>query len=207
MSFFSRRTATPVVPPVDAANLMDPDLPIILRYYTFVSGSLTPWERVVLSGLVKRLEPKTCLEIGTFDGRTTWNIAANAPEDSVIYTFDLPQEHLEKTELSIDELDRPYIDKQESGLQFKGSEYETKIKQLFGDSATFDFSPYHEEMDFIFIDGSHSYEYVKNDSEVALKLRRSEESLLLWHDYNRPKEWPGLIQGIDEMYKVGGSLQ
>ena len=38
-------------------------------------------------------------------------------------------------------------------------------------------------MDFIFVDGSHSYDYVLNDSRKALSLLRGGKGIILWHDY------------------------
>jgi len=52
-----------------------------------------------------------------------------------------------------------------------------------GDSASFDWAPYEGTLDFIFIDGAHSQEYVLSDSRQAfrlLKLRRHHPV----HDYD-----------------------
>ena len=59
-----------------------------------------------------------------------------------------------------------------------GSECRFPYDQLFGDSGTFDFSPYYP-IDAWFIDGKHSYDYVVRDSEQAL---RSRPHLVIWHD-------------------------
>ena len=47
-----------------------------------------------------------------------------------------------------------------------------------GDSASFDFSKLGTRMDFIFIDGSHAYEYVLRDSETARGLLRDGRGLI-----------------------------
>jgi len=39
-------------------------------------------------------------------------------------------------------------------------------------------------MDMVFVDGAHSYEYVKNDSRIAMKMLRDGKGLIVWHDYN-----------------------
>ena len=36
-------------------------------------------------------------------------------------------------------------------------------------------------MDFIFVDGAHSYDYVKNDSQKAWQMLRS-GGIVAWHD-------------------------
>lgn len=56
------------------------------------------------------------------------------------------------------------------------------IRQVYGDSVNFDFSPYHGVMDVVFIDGAHTADYVKNDTEKALKMLRPEGGLMIWHD-------------------------
>ena len=47
---------------------------------------------------------------------------------------------------------------------------EKQITQLYGDSANFDFSPYAGRMGLVFVDGSHSYDYVLQDTASALRL-------------------------------------
>lgn len=71
-----------------------------------------------------------------------------------------------------------------------------RVKQLFGDSADFDFSPY--EVDFVFVDGSHAYEYVMSDSRRALAMLRNGRGLVLWHDYG---EWEGVTRALNELHE------
>jgi predicted O-methyltransferase YrrM len=59
-----------------------------------------------------------------------------------------------------------------------------RIHRLFGDSATFDFSPFHNQVDLFFIDGAHSYQYVRNDTEKALPCVKK-GGVIAWHDYGR----------------------
>jgi hypothetical protein len=97
--------------------------------------------------------------------------------------------------------DRKYIDKANSGLRFRGTDVEDKILQLYGDSATFDYRPYLGKVDFVFIDGSHSYHYVLHDSWTALELVRG-PGLIVWHDYVSKGHqcWPGLVRALDELH-------
>jgi predicted O-methyltransferase YrrM len=62
---------------------------------------------------------------------------------------------------------------------------------LAQDSAAFDPKPYENSMDFIFIDGAHSYEYVLNDSEKAWAMLRP-GGIAAWHDC-RPQN-PGVVK-------------
>ncbi|MBD3183553.1 class I SAM-dependent methyltransferase, partial [Candidatus Poribacteria bacterium] len=69
---------------------------------------------------------------------------------------------------------------------------------LYGDSADFDFSPYFGTMDFVLVDGSHSYEYVLSDTDNALKLLKNGKGIILWHDYGH---WDGVTKALNELYE------
>ncbi|PYV08493.1 MAG: hypothetical protein DMG07_25655, partial [Acidobacteria bacterium] len=120
---------------------------------------------------------KTLFEIGTFDGRTTLNLAANSGPDSLVYTLDLPESAMGRTRLALSEGDRPYIKKGRIGRRFAGTALEKKIVSLEGDSASFAFERFFDRIDFVFVDGAHSYDYVWNDSRVAFKLLRGDHVL------------------------------
>ena len=142
--------------------------------------------------------PRTIVEIGTFDGRTTLNIATNAPDGAIVYTLDLPQEKLWATGLPIERPgDDVYIDKSGSGSRYRGADVEGRTVQLYGDSAGFDYSPYEKSVDFVFVDGAHSYEYVLNDTEVAFRLLRDGAGMIVWHDYGNRL---GVVRALDELY-------
>ncbi len=52
-------------------------------------------------------------------------------------------------------------------------------------------------IEFIFIDGSHSYEYLLNDSKQVLKLLRNGKGVMLWHDYD---VWEGVTRALNKLY-------
>jgi predicted O-methyltransferase YrrM len=165
-----------------------------------VSGNVADFELDVINRLIVHGQPKTLLEIGTFDGRTTLNLAAHSPADAKVYTLDLPPTAVETTALRIDAGDRLFIDKPVSGERFAGAALAGKITQLYGDSAMFDFSALAGRVDFMFVDGSHSYEYVLRDSITALKLAAA-PATILWHDYapEGPTAWPGVPKALHEL--------
>ena len=72
--------------------------------------------------------------------------------------------------------------KVESGERFLNKPEAQKIKQVWGDSAKYDFSDYYGDMDAVFIDGAHSAAYAQNDTEIALKLVKKSGGLIIWHD-------------------------
>jgi Methyltransferase domain len=147
-------------------------------------GNISLEELFVLVELLRTCQPTTCFEIGTYDGRTALNMAANTPEDAVIYTLDLPREEIDSTLFPLDPLDLVVVKKETSGARYRGTEWEYKIQQLYGDSAAFDYTPYQGNIDFVFVDGSHTYDYVLSDSRQAMTLLRNGQGIILWHDYS-----------------------
>jgi predicted O-methyltransferase YrrM len=137
------------------------------------------------------------VEIGTFDGRTTLNLAINAAPAPVI-TLDLPPD--ERAAFALAPGERQYVDKPRPGARFRGCDpawraAARRITQLLGDSATFDWSPYQGRAGLVFVDGSHAYEYVRKDSETAMRLI-AKGGMVLWHDYGR---WDGVSRALDEL--------
>ena len=151
-----------------------------------------------------RYKPQRLFEIGTFNGRTTLNMAANSPGDARVFTLDLPKEQINSTALKLSGRHSPddklFIDKSSSGILFSGTDCQPKITQLFGDSAAYDFNLFCKSVDFVFIDGAHSYDYVKNDSAIALKLLHEGHGIIVWHDYD--SVWEGVTKALNELYST-----
>ncbi len=134
--------------------------------------------------LVKNINPNIIFEIGTFVGRTTRLFALNSNRDCMIYSLDLPQN----------------IVSHSIGSDFKNSFESNKIFQLSGDSQFFDFSPYYEKVDFVWVDACHDYEYVKKDTLNALKICKP-DGWIAWHDYRVTAWWSGVTKFIRELSK------
>lgn len=77
---------------------------------------------------------------------------------------------------------------------------EAKITQVFGDSATFDYGPHLNQTDLVFVDGAHSYDYIRKDTEHAVRLLRHGHGVVAWHDYCT--WWPGVIQYLEELHRT-----
>ena len=150
---------------------------------TAVDGNVSLEELMAIVTVVACHRPNTIFEIGTFDGRTTLNLALNAPAGSKVYTLDLPVSAINSTVHELDFHDRKYVFKPSSGARFAGRTGSEKIIQLYGDSATFDFSEFIGKMDLVFVDGSHTRAYVEADTRTAMLLR-SPRGIILWHDYS-----------------------
>ena len=104
-------------------------------------GNVSLTEVLVINLLVKEYSPDGIFEIGTFDGRTTLNMAMNSREDTKIWTLDLPGDQVESTKFLLHDWEKEYVDKEVSGRRFSERNMTKKISQLYGDSATFDYFP------------------------------------------------------------------
>lgn len=198
--FDAEFAAKPTLPKISLSEIVNDDVCVKLRESTVQSGNVSLIELYAINSLIVAHRPRAIFEIGTFDGRTTLNMASNAGDGCRVYTLDLPQEMLSATKLPIASGDREFINKKYSGARFKGQKEESRIVQLLGDSATFDFSPYNNTVDLVFIDGSHAYEYVLNDSKIALRLLRDGRGVILWHDFIA---WEGVTRALNELYGQG----
>lgn len=160
-------------------------------------GNIRPGEAQVLATLVDHLKPKTLFEIGTFNGFSTLHLQKNAPEDAVIHTLDLPQD---KTNIILkNDLIEAHRDIKNINLNtHRRFQINSGIMGLWGDSMSFDYSPYDGKMDFVFVDANHSYAYVKKDTENAFQML-SPRGVILWHDYDFIH--PGVFKLINEIAK------
>lgn len=141
-----------------------------------------PFEMLSICSLLKDNQAAMVFEIGTFDGRTTRAMAMNLPAGSGhIYTLNLPPDASDVA-LQTSTVDVQLASKVTSGMHFIGTPEQQCITQVWGDSAAFDFSPYFQQMDLVFIDGAHSEDYVRNDTLQALKMIRPSGGVVIWHD-------------------------
>jgi len=186
------------LPSIRFCELQPEPLPVRLFETDQVRGNVTLFELSILNQMVALRRPRALFEFGTFDGRTTLNMAGNSPDSARIYTLDLPQESLEKTNYALEKREIELVQKRTSGVRFQQHALARKITQLYGDSAQFDFKPYENKMDFVFVDASHAYDYVLKDSDSALRLLGDEGGVILWHDYG---EWDGVTKALDELHK------
>ncbi len=138
---------------------------------------------VALCTLCRILQPKVIFEIGTLHGSGALHLAGNSP-GAEVYTLDLgPSEQPSLSTTVIDD-DHVRLHAEARRFYFTGRLEEKRIHRLQGDSAQFDFSPWAQKVDLFFIDGAHSYEYVRNDTSKALVCCHP-GSVVAWHDYGR----------------------
>ncbi|HJQ67352.1 MAG TPA: class I SAM-dependent methyltransferase [Blastocatellia bacterium] len=144
-------------------------------------GSMTITEISSLCYLVAARSPRKVLEIGTFRGLTTLNIAMNAPRAEV-HTLDLPPD-ADPNATKFSNNDAGIITRRD-GYYYAERAEAARIRQHYGDTALFDFTRIGAGIDFCLIDAAHSYEYVRNDTARVLPWL-TDDCLMLWHDYGR----------------------
>ncbi len=148
----------------------------------------------ILMGM-SHIGAKRVVEVGTFDGNTTLNMAANVGDGGKVTTLDLPLEEAEpELELAIDPGLRNVTKRQVVGEQFLNRREKERIEQIFEDSGKVDWGTLGGPFDMAFIDGCHAYEYVKNDTENALSVVRP-GGIVMWHDY---AEMEDVSRAVDE---------
>lgn len=165
----------PQIPRVELGKLVGRPLVTVDGGYSYKDGSL-PWGDILalLSVMVDRA-PKSVLEIGTFHGHTTRLMALNMPR-AAIYTMDLPENFAPEDDTGLKKDDWHLINSRRVGAEYRADSSITNVKQLFGDTAECEFP----DAELFFIDGAHTYEYVRNDTTKALASPAAKT--LLWHD-------------------------
>lgn len=149
----------------------------------------------------QKFHNKKVLEFGTYRGTTTYNIATNLTTGT-IYTVDCGYEELK-------ELIKKEESEHKRGIKYSpysiGEVYKKKlkdiscVKQIIGNTTTKETAdqlikngPY----DLIYIDAAHTYDGIKNDTEVALRCI-SARSMIVWDDYGG--WWTGVNRFLDEL--------
>ena len=184
-----------ILPLVKIEELSPSNSVIALSEFDYVDGNTSLYELCVINSLVKKYRPENILEIGTFDGRTALNMALNTEGTGKVYTLDLPGTLKDNTRFALLDDEQLYVEKQQSGARIKDSNMGNKIIQLYGDSASYDFNEL-PPVNFIFIDGSHAYDYVISDS-LKSQEKIEPDGIIVWHDYG---VWVGVTNAINYLY-------
>jgi len=131
-------------------------------------------------GMSRFFGARNIFEFGTCTGRTTYYFSAMNPEAKVV-TLDLPVQDARAG--------------QGTGSYFCGKPEALKIHQILEDSKSWDPASYRARMDYIFIDGDHSYEGVRNDTLKAFEML-APGGTIVWHDFAAKS--PGLVRFLTE---------
>jgi len=177
------------LPVVDINELL-PGFKEELSTFAFLEGGSLPSDLALIRGLCKTVEGCKFFEIGTCRGESVVNVADIC---KMCYTLDLDPKNI--------------ADEAESKTIAFFSKGNKDIKQLYGDSRTFDYAGLNQKFDVMFIDGDHHYEFVKGDTENVFKHLVHDKSIVIWHDYGYDPVTPrfevlsGILDGIPSHLK------
>jgi len=93
-----------------------------------IHGNMALLELAVIIGLVRERSPMCLFEIGTFDGRTTLNLAEFIPDGAIVYTMDLASSFNRRIRKSSHHTDRPLHEEIGIGTQYRDRPCERKIR-------------------------------------------------------------------------------
>lgn len=166
--------------------------------------SVTLFELNCILMLIATANARKVVEIGTYDGNTTLNMALNLRADGHVVTIDLPVDKSADLALVVDsDQERNVTDRTRVGEQFRNNPVaRSRIHQVFGDSAVLDFSTLGGPFDFAFIDGCHAYNYVKSDTEKVMSVMQP-GGVIVWHDYGMME---AVSRAVDEFMGAFASL-
>lgn len=126
----------------------------------------------ILAGLVKVRKPLLLVEIGVATGRTTLNLAASSPADARIIAVDLRPDEFAQLAAGF-----------EQGCLLTDHSLAGKIELRLTGSRDAGWEELAGQVDFMFIDGDHTYQGARADSLVALRVCRR-GGMIVWHDYS-----------------------
>jgi predicted O-methyltransferase YrrM len=159
------------------------DEDVVIHSGSWFDGGTSPLERYLLALLLRYFKPGGILEVGTFRGTSTRLILDNSTANSRVFTIDLPPDRdFSQLEKGTDERLVMHV---RTGIEFQNHAERERVTQILGDTMkteTWDGLP--DGIDFAFIDASHSYEAVRNDTERA-RRKLAGDAVILWHDYTQ----------------------
>ncbi|MGL4238539.1 MAG: class I SAM-dependent methyltransferase [Tabrizicola sp.] len=138
-------------------------------------------------------QPKRVFEIGTFKGASSDMLLRLLP-DAHVTSIAFASENPTKRQYNNDQLRISEVG------ALVGPEHRGRFTQLIGDSHKIDpeaFVQEHGRMDLVFIDGDHSREGVRQDTELAHAIL-APGGAIAWHDANPKRRYIGSRQFLED---------
>jgi hypothetical protein len=164
-----------------------------------VWGGISDLETWILCNLARNAEQ--VFEFGTCTGKTTWLLAANAPQATVTTLTLRPEDVAAVQNTEYDDrraMETAISESQFRSFYYQGTPEEKRIVQVFGDSKRFDETQFVGRCDLVFVDGSHARSYVENDSKKALRMVKP-GGAVVWHDYRGPQRERDVFLALNEL--------
>lgn len=171
-----------IIKKIGLESLINPSTCVSMSPFRPIDGNMSLQEVLILSLLIKSYNPRTILEIGTFNGLTTYHMALNSPATTKIHTLDVENQINFVQKNTWDEDLKFILSENKKQKVYGSSLIKNKIQEHIGNSLDYDFSQF-EQPEIIFIDGGHDYHVVASDTRKSLNILRS-QGLIVWHDYS-----------------------
>ena len=178
------------LPQIDLLDVF-PDMNETIHSFTHLYGTSLPIDICVLKMLAKKYNECDYFEIGTWRGESMVNIAPVAK-----YCVSLS--------LSDKEMHSIGYGEKFTRVQRFFSKHLPNVEHIQHNSQTFNFDKFGRKFDLIFVDGDHSYDGVRIDTQNVFKLLKDEKSVIVWHDYTTQYEYidwevfAGIFDGAPE---------
>jgi len=147
----------------------------------------------LLIELIEKYNIKSFFEVGTWEGYTALLVNQHPNIEK--------QKALDINKDMEVEYDKRFKNHHLREKEFYGSYFkDTDIELEFCDSTKY-IPKYNEQYDMVYIDGNHTYDYVKKDTELAFKLN---PKVIIWHDYHSGH--PQIDKLINELKRKGNKI-
>lgn len=171
-----------------------PSFDVTVAPYTYLSDTSLVIDIALLKSLAAGYDSCRYLEIGTLRGESLANVAEVASEC---------------VSVSLSEEEMRAMGFEENFITMRNmlSRGLPNVTHIGHNSHTFDFSSLGMTFDLIFVDGDHSREGIRIDTEKVFALLRDERSVIVWHDYGITTErirWTtvaGILDGCPQEYR------
>lgn len=145
--------------------------------FGIISSAQYTREIAGLLGTFEQLKPRIILEIGTLLGGTLFLFSKLAPRDALVVSVDLPKPHWRES------IVRSFVRGDQKIHTLGADSHKQETLERVGKILD------GRKIDFLFIDGDHSYEGVKRDFEMYGPLVR-EGGVIAFHD---------IVPGLEEV--------
>jgi predicted O-methyltransferase YrrM len=170
---------------------------IVQIAFQFAAPIQVPWELAEFAQVVRDASPHTFLEIGTHTGGAFFVFCQICPPDATVISMDLilGDEVYGRTppyrEFLIKRMKRPTQHYERILGDSHAEKTFCRLQRILKD----------EKIDFLFIDGDHSYKSVRTDFEMYAPLVRP-GGIIGFHDIVKPSHDPS-----NEVYRFWGELK
>ncbi len=165
-------------------------------------GPMPPEDAAFLARLIAALAPASLFEFGTNWGVSTGLMAANTPPHACLRTLDVCRDMFSAEQLAADPELAMILPREHTGWHYRQHPLlRSKVEQIFADSLAYEM-PAEPKHDFILVDACHQLEYVRKDTQNALR-GLAPGGVLMWHDfYPDVSSWTDVFRFVSGFAKT-----